>query len=247
MTISYHCTLRLDDFYRTFQRHSHRILIFGNRSVRLCMQHIRSESSYANCHRCTFIFSHSAWKFEQLECFFERNCRDALSLFQTRKFGCFIITFATTDLHHRTIATNLHTHHTTTFWFIAEMSFTHTCFRAFFHHTIHLRIERITERTNNIRPFLLTFCHTVEIVFHLCGEIIVHETGEVIQQKVIHHNTDVSRHKFTTIATEVFGACFRGNTVVLQSCHHKLTRLSFALAFCHIFALLDSRNRWRIR
>ena len=90
----------------------------------------------------------------------------------------------------------------------------------------------------------LAIGYLVELLLHCCCEVIVHDFGEIFEQEVIYHNTNVCRHKFRLFGTECLLALFCGNLSVSQCYDVVLACAAGLVALLDISALLycaDSR------
>ena len=111
------------------------------------------------------------------------------------------------------------------------------------HSVLHNRFEILIEITHHVGPFLITLGNLVKLLFHLSSEVIVHDTGEILQEEVVHHNTDVGRHEFSLVTASNLGTGFLGDLLSLEHNRLKLSFLALLITLVHIFALLDGANR----
>ena len=114
--------------------------------------------------------------------------------------------------------------------------------RAGVHHLVYCRLKLLVEVAHHVCPLFLAVGNLVELLLHLCGEVIVHDGGEVLDEEVVHYDTYVGGQKLALlIASHLHLACLRD----LESAERVddiTSLLAFLVALHHVLALLDGGN-----
>ena len=73
-----------------------------------------------------------------------------------------------------------------------------------FHGVFHSHLERLVEALEHGAPVQLALRDDVEFSLHVCREVVVEDVGEVLEQEVVHHQSDVGGEELAAFLTRVF-------------------------------------------
>ena len=112
------------------------------------------------------------------------------------------------------------------------------------HRLVHLRLEVFVEILQHVGPLLLAFGDGIEFLLHLGGEIVVEHIGEVFEQEVVHHESDVCRQQFALLAAHGLCLLCGWDGVSLQRVDGECALVALAVAFLHVSSLLYGADGW---
>ena len=95
-------------------------------------------------------------------------------------------------------------------------------------------------------PLDIALRHLIKLVLHLGREVIVHDSGEILHQKVINHHTHIGGNEFTFLHAEDFRLLAFSDLTALQGNNLIFPLVALVLAFFDILPLLNSGNNRRI-
>ena len=214
------------------------VFVFGNRHELFAVLHIGTKTTCTDFDHLVFKFAKFSGQFAQFEGFFEGDGSQTLIGRQPCKTR-FVFAFSAANLNHRAITADFHTHRLTAFGIIAEIAFADASFAALSQHGVDLGFQISVESANEFRPIFGTFCHEVEIMLDIGGEVVVHNGGEFVHQEVIHHNTDVGRNEFSAVAAVILTALLGRDLIAGEGDEGNGTRLALILSAAHIFSRLN--------
>ena len=74
---------------------------------------------------------------------------------------------------------------------------------------LHGGIEGGVEAFQHGPPVHVSLGDDIELRFDVCREIVVQDVAEVLQQKVVHHQTNVGGEKLAALLPGIFSFCGR--------------------------------------
>ena len=89
-------------------------------------------------------------------------------------------------------------------------------FRTSVYYLLNIRFEARVEVAHHIGPWLLAFSNLVKLLFYAGREVVVHDVGEVFNQEVVHHDTNVGRQQFALLVARYLNLCFLSNLYATQ-------------------------------
>ena len=104
------------------------------------------------------------------------------------------------------------------------------------------RFKVFVEGFHHVRPLLLTLGNLVEVLFHLCGEVIIHDGREILHEEIVDHDTNIGRQELTLIGTCHLLTNLLSDEFSFESVDGIGALLTLAVTLLHIFTLLDSRD-----
>ena len=109
------------------------------------------------------------------------------------------------------------------------------------HGLVHQRMKTVIEVLHHTGPFFLTFRYFIKLFFNICGEIIIHNFRKEWHQKVINHNTYISRQQLRLLIPGRFRLDGFGYLISFQFQYFIRTFYAFTVSFYHVATLLDCR------
>ena len=110
------------------------------------------------------------------------------------------------------------------------------------HRLLNHRLEVVIELTHHIGPLLISFGNLVEFLLHFGREVVVHDSREILQQEVIHHDSYISGHQLALVITGYLSACLLGNLFALEDNGDELAFLTLFVSLVNILTLLDGAD-----
>ena len=107
-----------------------------------------------------------------------------------------------------------------------------------FHGVFHSHLEGLVEALEHGAPVQLALRDDVKLGLHVCGEVVVENVGEVLEQKVVHHQADVGGEELSALLACVL--LFRGGleSLAVQRQHAVFPLHPVAILFHHVASLL---------
>ncbi len=62
-------------------------------------------------------------------------------------------------------------------------------------------MERFVELINHLGPLQLPLGNFVELLFNLSGKVVVDNIGEILNQEIVYHNSNIAWEKFSLFGT----------------------------------------------
>ena len=128
----------------------------------------------------------------------------------------FLLVLGIANLHYRAKATDFYIYRFATLGVNTQLSLSSLMLSPDVHSVLNNRFEVLVEITHHVSPFLLALGNLVKLLLHLGGEVIIHDSGEILQEEVVDNDTDVCGHEFTLVATCYLGAGLLGNLLALE-------------------------------
>ena len=114
------------------------------------------------------------------------------------------------------------------------------------HDLVDSLLKRLVELAHHVLPLLFSLSDLIELVLDLRREVVVHDLGEVLQEEVVDHNANVGGDELSFLRTGELCLCCRLHLVAFQDVNSEFGLFASPVAFLHIVALLDRRNRRRV-
>ncbi len=115
------------------------------------------------------------------------------------------------------------------------------------HHGTDGGMERLVEAADHLAPVLLALGDHVELLFHLGGEVEVHDVGEVFNEKIVHHHADVGGEELLLLGTGILCGGLVADIAVRQGEDAVRTLDTVAIFLHHVAALLHGADGGCIR
>ncbi len=187
------------------QGDGHRVSLFRQRDELVVVTDVGTETTGADHHHFILELAHGARQFEEIQRLFQGDGGHRLSLLHLSKARLLLVVYAT-NLYHRAEAADLHRYGLLTHRVGTQDALAHFMLLFHGHGLLHQRLELAVELLHQAGPLLLTLGHLIELFLDVCREVIIHNLGEVLQQEVVDHRTDVGRKQLTLLAAGQFRA-----------------------------------------
>ena len=202
------------------------------------MLHIRAETAYANAHFRVLERAEVAWHLEELEGVLQGDVEHRLIGTQRREAGLFLIG-ALAYLYHGTEAAYLNRNGLACGRVGAEHAFANLVLQAHLAGAGYLGVEHVVEPADFAFPASIAFGNEIEALLEVGGEIEVEHVGEIVGEEVIDYYSGIGGYEFAFIGVDHHGIGSGGHGSVLEREGSGPAFLAGAVAFHHVFALLD--------
>ena len=149
-------------------------------------------------------------------------------------------------LYHGTVATDLDRNGLARLRVLAQLALAHTVLVALVHHLLDLGFQLGIERAHVLAPLVFALGDLVKLLFYARGEIVIHDVGEVLQEKLRHHCAHVRGNQLALVGSRHLRLLLRDDLVVLERIDAVDALLALAVALLHILALLDGGDGGRV-
>ena len=202
------------------------------------MEHVRAEASGTDNDFLTFIFTHRAREFEQLHRLVEGDSLNGELLGQLCK-ARLVRVLGTAYLHYRTVASNLHRYRSSALRVCSQQSLTCFVLAAGVEGLVNGRLKALIEVLQHLVPVLLAFGDRVETLLYAGREVIVHDVGEVLNEEIIDHRSDVRWQQFALLVACKFFLCLCRNLLCAEGVDGVCALFAFLVTLHNVLALLD--------
>ena len=173
----------LDQFHGPFHRNRQRVVGLGNRHEPAFVFDIRAETSCRSNDFLSFVSADYARQLEKLQGLFQADFFHRHAFLQARE-GRFLLVLGIAFLDHRTETPQFHINFLAASRIHAKQAFPAHFLRVF-GGVFHLFMERLVEVGNHLVPFHFPLGDFVELFFHIGGETVIHDGGEVFYQELV--------------------------------------------------------------
>lgn len=144
-----------------------------------------------------------ARELEEFERLVERDGADRLVCWQLGEARLLFVA-CRAYLYHGTVATDLDRHGLARLRVLAQLALAHTVLVALVHHLLDLGFQLGIERAHVLAPLVLALGDLVKLLFYARCEIVIHDVGEVLQEKLRHHCAHVRGNQFALVGLPPF-------------------------------------------
>ena len=230
-----------DKLHCLFEGDCQRVCALGNRDVNIVVLDVGTKAAGADGDALALELTGHARQAEELQRLFEADCLHCLSGLHLREAGLLFVGRCS-YLHNGAETTNLDRYGLAAHGICTQNALAHLVLALCLQNIAYLRVELFVEGADGLYPLLFALGNGVEILLHGCGEVVVHNLGEVGEQKIVHHKADVSGHEFGLFGTHLLFFFDGGNVAVNDGHAHKLTLDAGLVAAFHVTALLNGAD-----
>src|ERR1044071_6188816 len=213
------------------------------------MHHIRTEPSDVNNHRFLFEHAHIPRHFEKLQCIFQRDVLEELTLAERSKlrFAFLTIFRVLSHLHVSTKSSKLRIDLQTILGMNTQLAALVGNGRTFYF--LRLRnnlVERLVELVGHLMPFQPSARDLVELLLDLGSERIIQDLFKMLYEEIVHDHRHVGREQLVLLGTCDLVLRTTTHLIVFERQDLVGTVGSFATLFNNIASLLYGRDRRRV-
>ena len=108
------------------------------------------------------------------------------------------------------------------------------------------RMKLSVKRAHQIAPLHLAFGDFVKALFNFRRKVVIDNRGEVIDQEIVHHKTNIGRNQLALIRPHLFNEVLGLDRCALEQQFAIRAVFTFDGSFLDVFFINDSGNRSRV-